>query len=98
MGRGTVESTRDEISKDVPSFLDRRSFDTLRWRYHQEYTKYQLGNVLVDVSRIPDIETKGFKGGLNETKRVDVHSFLPLCRPPTYHPRAYLRIHHYLGS
>jgi len=95
---GATESTQEEISKDVPSFLDPRSFDTLRWRYHQNYSNYQHGKVFADVSRIPSIEKKGFKGGLNGTKRVDIHRFLPLCWPPIYYPRAYLRIHHYLGS
>jgi hypothetical protein len=93
-----VESTDQERSKGVPQILDPRQFNTLRWRYHQKYKKFQHGKAFADLSLIPGLENKGFPNGLNGTKRVSLHRFLPLCRPPIYHRRAYLRINHYLGS
>jgi hypothetical protein len=93
-----VESTADERSKDVPNVIDPNQFDTLRWRYHQNYKTFQHGKAFADLSLIPDLVNKGFPNGLNGTKRVSLHRFLPLCRPPVYHKRAYLRINHYLGS
>jgi hypothetical protein len=93
-----VESTSEERSKDVAPFLDPLRFDTLRWRYHQVYKNFQHGKAFADLSLIHDLENKGFPNGLNGTKRVSLHRFLPLCRPPIYHKRAYLRINHYLGS
>jgi hypothetical protein len=93
-----VESTAEERSKGVPQVVDPGQFSTLRWRYHQDYKSFQHGKAFADLSLIPGLEKKGFPNGLNGTRRVSLHRFLPMCRPPIYHHRAYLRINHYLGS
>jgi hypothetical protein len=96
---GTVESTTSEISHNVPTdIVNPKQFDTLRYRYHQKYENNQHGKAMADVSSIERLASRGFHGGLNGTRRVSLHRFMPFCRPPTYYPRALIRIHHYLGS
>lgn len=54
---GSVESTREEIYKEVPDGFDAKHFETFRWRYHAlPHNMSFHGNpkVILDVSAIPE--------------------------------------------
>lgn len=53
---GSVESTHDEVTKDVPHEFDPMNFETMRWRYHalpHNMTFHGNPKVILDVSAIP---------------------------------------------
>jgi hypothetical protein len=89
---GAVKSSNEEISRDVPESLDPRRFETLRWRQHQPNRNPQDGKSLLDVTRIK----------LSTLQRKDSfkrpHALLKTCPGIFYHDKAFLRIHHYVGS
>jgi hypothetical protein len=89
---GAVESTEEERNRGVPSFLDARRFDTLRWRQHREHKKPQLGKSLLDLTRVTekDLENDGVK--------YSPHQTLQICPPIGYHSRAFLHLNHYFGN
>jgi len=57
---GAVESTEEDRRKDVPDLLDPLRFDTLRWRYHQNYETFQHGKAFADLSLLPGLEESKF--------------------------------------
>jgi hypothetical protein len=89
---GSVESTEEERSRDVPSFLDARRFDTLRWRQHREHSNSQLGKSLLDLTRVTDIDLE------NDGIKYSPHQTLQICPPIGYHSRAFLHLNHYFGN
>lgn len=58
-----VESTKDEVQANVPSFIDANRFDTLRWRYRAYITDQNngLGKSIIDVSRLDQEDSHGGK-------------------------------------
>jgi hypothetical protein len=90
---GAVESSPDEIQRSVPSFLDPRQFETLRWRYHETPQRHvQGGKSLLDVSRVP-VEILQHKKSFKRP-----HRLLRQCPHNCYHSDAFLTINHYVGS
>jgi hypothetical protein len=90
---GAIESAPGKIQKDVPSFLDPRRFETLRWRYHETPRKHvQGGKSLIDVSRVP-VDILKSKRSFERPHRLLRH-----CPTIFYHDHAFLRLNHYLGS
>jgi hypothetical protein len=90
---GAVESLPDEIQRKVPSFLDPRRFETLRWRYHGTPQRHvQGGKSLLDVSRLP-VEILQHKKSFARP-----HRLLRQCPHNCYHEDAFLTINHYVGS
>ena len=92
---GAVESTNAQISKDVPSFLDPKQFDTLRYRYRAYNQSYQdrkfPGKAIMDVSK------------LKEGTFVWANAHRPhrICKQLDIHPKYNslpIGIHHMLGS
>jgi hypothetical protein len=90
---GAVESKKNKIRRSVPSFLDPRRFETLRWRYHKSpKIKAQDGKSMLDVSRIPLATLE------SEASFTRPHALLPECPSIYYHGNAFVRINHYLGN
>jgi hypothetical protein len=90
---GAVESSPDEIQRNVPSFLEPRRFETLRWRYHATPQRHvQGGKSLLDVSRLP-VEILQHKKSFARP-----HRLLRQCPHNCYHEDAFLTINHYVGS
>jgi hypothetical protein len=90
---GAVESKEAEIRRSVPSFLDPRRFETLRWRHHKSpKIKAQDGKSMLDVSRIPVATLE------SESSFTRPHALLPECPSIYYHNKAFVRINHYLGN
>jgi hypothetical protein len=89
---GAVESTKEEIARNVPEFLDPRRFETLRWRQHKTHKDPQDGKSLLDVSRI-DLATLQSPDSFTRP-----HELLPTCPGIFYHTKAFLRINHYIGN
>jgi hypothetical protein len=89
-----VESSEEERGQDVPSFLDPRQLETLRWRNHGHKTV--IGKSLVDVSKLPALKHMGW----SDRKRTPFspHQLIPFCPHVLYHPNAFIVINHYLGS
>jgi hypothetical protein len=89
---GAVDSTEEERNRDVPSFLDSRRFDTLRWRHHRTHKKPQLGKALLDLTRVTDKEFE------NDGIKYSPHQTLQICPPIFYHPLGFLNLNHYFGN
>jgi hypothetical protein len=90
---GAVESKEADIRRSVPSFLDPRRFESLRWRYHKSpKIKAQDGKSMLDVSRIPVATLE------SESSFTRPHGLLPECPSIYYHNKAFVRINHYLGN
>jgi hypothetical protein len=90
---GAVESKEAAIQQSVPSFLDPRRFETLRWRFHKSpKIKAQDGKSLLDVSRIPVATLE------SASSFTRPHALLPECPSIYYHNKAFVRINHYLGN
>jgi hypothetical protein len=90
---GAMESTDVAIRRDVPSFLDPRRFETLRWRLHKSpKIKAQDGKAMLDVSRIPVSTLE------SNSSFVRPHALLAECPSIFYHDKAFIRINHYLGN
>jgi hypothetical protein len=89
-----VESSEEERGRDVPSFLDPKRFETLRWRNHG--VKAMIGKSLVDVSKLPALKHMGW----SDRKRMPFspHQLIPMCPHVHYHPNAFIVLNHYLGS
>jgi hypothetical protein len=89
-----VESSEEERGQDVPSFLDPRQFETLRWRNHGHKTI--IGKSLLDVSKLPALKHMGW----SDRKRTPFspHQLIPSCPSVSYHPNAFIVINHYLGG
>jgi hypothetical protein len=89
-----VESSEEERGQDVPSFLDSRQLETLRWRNHGHKTI--IGKSLVDVSKLPALIHMGW----SDRKRTPFspHQLIPFCPSVNYHSNAFIVINHYLGS
>jgi hypothetical protein len=92
---GSVESLEKESSRDVPSFLDARRFQTLRWRHHDVHTRAIIGKSLIDVSSLPNVEARGWG---DEDKPFRPHKVIPMCPNPRYHDKAFFRVNHYVGN
>jgi hypothetical protein len=91
-----VESSEEERGQEVPSFLDPRRLETLRWRNHAHPSKAIIGKSLVDVSKLPALKDMGWL----DRKRTPFspHKFIPSCPSVFYHPNAFIVLNHYLGS
>jgi hypothetical protein len=87
-----VESTDAQRQRDVPSLVDARQFETLRWRYRtSERDSYNnlKAKAIMDVSRVP-----------TDVKYFEVHRPIKSICPPatvTMHVSP-IAVHHYLGS
>ncbi|EEC47576.1 predicted protein [Phaeodactylum tricornutum CCAP 1055/1] len=88
---GSVESTDEEIRRDVPDFLDPARFDTLRWRHRSTEDDHVLAKSLIDVSQVKQHHLDG---------KANAHKALvEMCKSNSW--IAYtlpIGIHHYLGS
>jgi hypothetical protein len=91
-GARKSSKTEEESKRHVPKFLDALRFETLRWRNHEPHTHPQDGKSLLDVSKI-DVDMLQ-----SEDSFTRPHELLPTCPTIFYHPRAFLRINHYIGS
>jgi hypothetical protein len=91
---GAVESSEVERGQDVPSFLDPRQFETLRWRNHGD--KAIIGKSLVDVSKLPALRYMGWSD--RKKTPFSPHQLIPFCPHVQYHPNAFVVLNHYLGS
>jgi hypothetical protein len=91
---GAAKNSRkeEESKRHVPKFLDALRFETLRWRNHKPHTHPQDGKSLLDVSKI-DVDMLQ-----SEYSFTRPHELLPTCPTIFYHPSAFLRINHYIGS
>jgi len=89
---GAVDSTQAEISKDVPSIIDPRRFETLRWRQHLPHKHPQDGKVLLDVSRVD------MKMLASEDSFYRSHKLLSICPSIYFNPDAFFRLNHYVGN
>jgi hypothetical protein len=88
---GSVESTDEEIRRDVPDFLDPARFDTLRWRHRSTEDGHVLAKSLIDISQVHRSHMEGISNA--HKVLVDMctsESFLAYTLP--------IGIHHYLGS
>jgi hypothetical protein len=84
---GSVESSTQEVQKDIPSFLDGMKFDTLRFRHRGKHGDGGAVKTILDVTHAP------------KTGKYGVHQLLGKVRCTSrYTPHALLGIHHYLGS
>jgi hypothetical protein len=84
---GSVESSSQEVQKDVPSFLDGMKFDTLRFRHRGEHGTGGPVKSILDVTHAP------------KTGRYAVHQLLGSKRcSRKYTIHTILGIHHYIGS
>jgi hypothetical protein len=88
---GSVESTDEEIRRDVPDFLDPARFDTLRWRHRSNTVDFAFAKSLIDVSQVEQHHIAG-RGTAHKVliEMCKSKSFLPYTLP--------IGIHHYLGS
>jgi X-X-X-Leu-X-X-Gly heptad repeat protein len=89
-----VESSEEERGQDVPSFLDPRQLETLRWRNHGH--RNVIGKSLVDVSKLPALKHMGWTD--RKFAPFSPHQLIPFCPHVMYHQNAYIVINHYLGS
>jgi hypothetical protein len=89
-----IESSEEERGQDVPSFLDPRRLETLRWRNHAH--RRIIGKSLVDVSKLPELKDMGYSD--RERNPFSANKLLPSCPHVFYHPNAFIVPNHYLGS
>ena len=88
-----MESTDDEVAKDVPSIINPRHFETLRWRYRtsKPLGDYDRVKSVIDVSKLGphDFDVKNPHIPLNK-----------LCRDSAWMQYGELPFgfHHYIGS
>lgn len=87
-----VESTENEVRREVPSFLDAYRFDTLRWRYRVYPTDQNngLGKSIIEVSRISSNDTRGGKNA-HRPAHICPSAWIAFDTMP-------LGCNHYLGS
>ena len=88
---GATEERADLVQQRVPSYLNGRHFETLRWLHrasHQDRMNNGFGKSIFDVSA-PQ-KTLSFTGS--------VHRVLNSCRLGPFRSRLPFRIRHYLGS
>jgi hypothetical protein len=84
---GSVESSTQEVQKDIPSFLDGMKFDTLRFRHRGKHGDGGPVKSILDVTHAP------------QAGRYAVHQLLGRVRCSSrYTSHSILGIHHYLGS
>jgi hypothetical protein len=83
---GGVESTSQEVQKDVPSFLDGMKFDTLRFRHRGNHGTGGVAKTILDVTHAP------------KRKKYGVHVLLNAELCSNHKSHSILGIHHYLGS
>jgi len=90
-----VESTAEERTKDVPSFLDSTRFDTLRFRYRMTPRKNRdgLAKSIIDVSKLGPPQDWGSGGSAHKP----IEGTCPTSVSLNY-GKIPLGIHHYLGS
>lgn len=99
---GVVESTKKEISRDVPPSLDPLRFDTLRFRYRataRGATRFDAvkgghdgpGKSILDVSKIRPAD---FSGGATNAHRP----LASVCTSVWAYSNMPLGFHHYIGS
>ena len=95
---GAVESTPEERQQGVPAYIDPRRFETLRWRHYADPRQKlpQVGKSLLDVSKIPDLDTKHYVN--RPLTPFSPHSILPMCADPYVHKNTFIRVNHYIGS
>jgi hypothetical protein len=91
-----VESSEDERGQDVPSFLDPRQLETLRWRNHAHRMLTMIGKSLLDVSKLPALKHMGWSD--RKFTPFSPHRLIPFCPSVGYHPNAFIVLNHYLGS
>jgi hypothetical protein len=84
---GSVESSTQEVQKDIPSFLDGMKFDTLRFRHRGKHGTGGLAKTILDVTHAV------------KRKKYEVHQLLgsKLCSN-RFRAHMILGIHHYIGS
>jgi hypothetical protein len=95
---GAVPSPKQAMQRNVPDFVDPVQFETLKWRHHQVpgYKSSQIGKSLIDVSRVPDLKNMDWPD--RERFPFSPHRLVPICPEVHYHPKAFIRINHYVGS
>jgi hypothetical protein len=87
-----IDSQPLQLSRQVPSWVNPLSFETLRWRYHSSEKWTDNGKSLMDVSRIDMSvldDPANFRGP---------HRLLSQCPNSWLDGDSYLRLHHYMGS
>jgi hypothetical protein len=89
-----VESSEVERGQDVPSVIDPRQLETLRWRNHANETI--IGKSLLDVSKLPALKNMGWSD--RQGTPFSPHKLIPMCPHVLYHPNAFIVINHYVGS
>lgn len=85
---GAIESSKKEIQKGVPSFLNASRFETFRWRYRSRHNEGKVNGQpksIMDVSKIGHHE------------KMEVHRTISEC-PFGYVGERPFSIHHYIGS
>jgi hypothetical protein len=87
-----IDSQPLQLSRQVPSWVNPLSFETLRWRYHAEERSPENGKSLLDVSRI---NTSVLDDPINFRAP---HRILLQCPSTRFDRDSYLRLHHYKGS
>lgn len=97
---GSVESSREEISKGVPEGFDAKHFESFRWRYHAlPHNMSFHGNpkVLLDVSAIPDND---FPEDIVFSIHRPVEAYCHRNKALTYTSfrKQPIAVNHYLGS
>jgi hypothetical protein len=103
---GSFESTREEISDRVPSFIDPTKFETLRFRY-QAAPRGKLhkridgpSKSIIDVSKISleDLASHQAKWSWMDYKKGNAHRVVQSCPSAWINDKFPLRLHHYHGS
>jgi hypothetical protein len=91
-----INSTDEEVSKDVPPFLDAKRFETLAWRHQGTEMRRSdgPGKAIIDVSRLPDDAPD--RTGETETAHRPFGDFCTHSWPIAN--GLPLLIHHYLGT
>lgn len=93
MIKSAVESTEDEVRRDVPTFIDAMQYDTLRYRYHatRRDRRDKPAKAIVDVSKVVE---EDFEEGGNPHRplvRICPDIWMEFDKFP-------LAAYHYLGS
>jgi hypothetical protein len=84
---GSIESSTEQVQKDVPSFLDGMKFDTLRYRHRGEHGTGENVKSILDVTYA------------KPRKKYEIHQLIGNRHCSyKYTPHNILGIHHYLGS
>lgn len=86
---GAIESTHEEMTKDVPPYVDAKQFNTLRFRHSAAHNSDANGppKGIADVSLMP-----------SNHKHFAVHRPLGHLCSSKWVQETFLNVHHYIGS